>query len=156
MNYFQKIDSNLLEEILKKSIDSPRKRANHNFHVFEETYQRFLNVLLKGTYVAPHKHENPDKAETFLIIKGRVGFLLYDESGTIIQTIELNSEGPVYGVDIQPGVWHSLVCLSDSAVCFEGKTGPYNPDSDKYFADWAPKEGEPCTAERIEQLESLF
>ncbi|NBU96643.1 MAG: cupin fold metalloprotein, WbuC family, partial [Spirochaetia bacterium] len=41
---------------------------------------------------------------------------------------------------ILPGVWHSLVCISETAVCFEGKHGPYNPANDKDFASWAPLE----------------
>ena len=106
----------------------------------DETYQRFLNILCKGTYVRPHRHTNPPKAETFLILEGNISFLIFSDQGEIIESHILQAGGSKYGIDILPGVWHSLVCISDTAVCFEGKHGPYNPANDKDFASWAPLE----------------
>lgn len=74
---------------------SPRKRSNHNFHELTEVYQRFLNVLTKGTYVQPHKHENPPKPETFIALKGKLGFLIFDEIGNITGKYLLSDNRPI-------------------------------------------------------------
>ena len=134
------INNGLIEKVKEKAIESPRKRMNHNFHELNETYQRFLNILCKGTYVRPHRHTNPPKAETFLILEGKISFLIFSDKGEIIESHILQAGGINYGIDILPGVWHSLVCISETAVCFEGKHGPYNPANDKDFASWAPLE----------------
>lgn len=148
------IDTVLIGEVRNQALISPRKRLNHNFHDLEETYQRFLNILCRGTYIRPHRHTEPPKAETFLILEGKISFLLFDDSGSIIESHILQAGGPNYGIDILPGVWHSLVCISDTAVCFEGKHGPYNPANDKDFAPWAPIENTEDAREYLWMLEN--
>jgi cupin fold WbuC family metalloprotein len=56
------------------------------------------------------------------------------------------------GIDIAPGVWHSMAVLSPEAVCYEVKPGPYVATNDKDFAPWAPREGEPGAAAYLERL----
>ena len=146
------INNGLIEKVKAKALESPRKRMNHNFHELDETYQRFLNILCKGTYVRPHRHTNPPKAETFLILEGKISFLIFSDEGEITESHILQAGGVNYGIDILPGVWHSLVCISETAVCFEGKHGPYNPANDKDFASWAPLEN---TEEAKQYLNSL-
>lgn len=153
---FQLIDDALFQETQSRARNSLRKRANHNFHDLNEVYQRFLNVLCRGTYVQPHRHRNVPKPETFIALQGELGFLLFDDSGEITDHFLLSSSGPRYGIDIQPGVWHSIVCITETCICFEGKSGPYNPDTDKEFADFAPAEGEPGVLETLQKWEALF
>ncbi len=152
----QLITEELFSSVSEKAKLSPRKRANHNFHELAEVYQRFLNVLTKGTYVQPHKHENPPKPETFIALKGSLGFLIFDENGNITGKYLLSEKGPIYGIDVQPGVWHGLVTLSDVCVCFEGKSGPYDPKEDKFFASWAPTEADDARFATMEKWEKLF
>lgn len=156
MKEVQLIDHDLFSATLAQAEQSPRKRANFNFHQYRETYQRFLNVLNYGSYVCPHKHTSPPKAETFLILRGELAFFIFDESGQPQQIHRLSENGPVYGLDIQPDVWHCLLCLSEQAVCFEGKTGPYDPNEDKIFADWAPQEGQEGVEKYQKYLLSLL
>ncbi|RHX92108.1 WbuC family cupin fold metalloprotein [Leptospira stimsonii] len=152
----QLITDSLFLEVLQKAGTSPRGRANHNFHDLSEVYQRFLNVLTKNTYVQAHRHKSPPKPETFLVLRGSLGFILFNDDGSVLETHLLNAEGPTFGIDVAPGVYHTLVCLSDNAVCFEGKSGPYNPSTDKDFALWAPSEGESGWEEYLEKLRVLF
>ncbi|MCL8266140.1 WbuC family cupin fold metalloprotein [Leptospira weilii] len=154
--YRQLLTDSLFSEVLQKANASPRKRANHNFHELSEVYQRFLNVLTRDTYIQAHRHKSPPKPETFLVLKGSLGFILFHEDGSIRETHYLNSDGPVYGIDIAPGVYHTLVCLSENAVCFEGKSGPYDPTTDKDFAPWAPSEADSSRSEYLNQLKKLF
>ena len=45
-------------------MNSPRLRLNHNFHDdLADPINRMLNALEPGTYLQPHKHENPDKLD---------------------------------------------------------------------------------------------
>ncbi|WP_032809183.1 MULTISPECIES: WbuC family cupin fold metalloprotein [unclassified Leptospira] len=154
--YKQLLTDSLFSEVLRKANTSPRKRANHNFHELSEVYQRFLNVLIRDTYIQAHRHKFPPKPETFLVLKGSLGFILFHEDGSVQETHYLNSDGPVYGIDIAPGVYHTLVCLSENAICFEGKSGPYDPTTDKDFASWAPSETDPNRNEYLDQLKKLF
>jgi cupin fold WbuC family metalloprotein len=145
------IDSSLFESLLARARTSPRLRTNHNFHrSMEENPHRFLNVMWNGTYIAPHRHLYPPKAESFLVLEGEVAFFEFEDDGSIRRVTVLGQD-PV-GIDIQPGVWHTMAVLSESAICFEVKPGPYAVSNDKEFAQWAPREGDPRVAEYQKQL----
>lgn len=156
MQEIQLIDSDLIGNLVKKAQTAERKRTNFNFHEQKEVYQRFLNVLSKDTYIPPHRHLSDPKPETFIILEGEIGFLIFDENGEVKETHKLSANGPKRGIDLQPGVWHSLVCLSETAVCFEGKSGPYDPTVDKEFHPNYPLESDPKFTETIKSFESLF
>lgn len=114
---------------------------NHNFHAGpSDNPHRFLNVMLRGTYVQPHRHLDPPKSETFLVLEGRAAVFLFDDEGGVIRRIDLDASG-IPGVDLAPGLWHTVVPLTDRVVCFEVKPGPWEPASDKEFGAWAPREG---------------
>jgi len=147
------IDEILLNEIIAKAKASPRKRMNHNFHTYAgDTLQRMLNCLELGTYCRPHKHENPPKREVFIILKGTVAVLQFNNEGGIIETVILNNAKGQYGVEISPLTWHSIIALENESVVFECKDGPYEPASDKDFAPWAPAEGSAEAAQYLEKL----
>ena len=153
----QLITTDLFGELESRAAASPRRRMNHNFHSGPgDNPHRMLNVLLRGTYVRPHRHVTPPKSETFLPLTGRVGIVCFDDDGAVSACHELDSNGPVRGIDLEPGVWHTVVALSDVSVCFEVKPGPWEPASDKDFAAWAPAEGEPGVAGFVERMEALF
>jgi cupin fold WbuC family metalloprotein len=150
----QLFDSELFKELLDKARHSPRLRTNHNFHVsMDDNPHRFLNVMLKGTYITPHRHRDPPKAETFLLLSGELAFFTFDDSGQIAG-VHILGRNPI-GIDIQPGVWHTLAILSEHAICFEVKPGPYSAMNDKDFATWAPREGDPSASEYLEWLISV-
>ncbi len=139
-----KIDNRFISGIMEEARKSGRKRKNYNFHkVPEDTLQRMIHGMEPDTYVQPHKHENPDKREAFVILKGRVVMVEFDENGLIVDYIVMNHESGNFGADIQPGTWHTLICLEPGSVVYEVKDGPYNPSDDKQFAGWAPREGDP-------------
>lgn len=140
-NDFQLLDSALFDGLIERARRSPRLRTNHNFHhSLDENPHRFLNVMARGTYVAPHRHLDPPKSESFVILQGETAFFTFDDAGVLL-TCTLLGRDPV-GIDIQPGVWHTMAVLSDYAVCFEVKPGPYSASNDKDFAPWAPREGD--------------
>jgi cupin fold WbuC family metalloprotein len=141
----------LFERVLAEARQSPRRRMNFNFHAtLEENPSRLLNVLLRGTYIRPHRHSDPPKAESFVVLEGRIAILIFDDSGRVERRYALGRGDEALGVDIAPGVWHTAAALSEHAVCFEVKPGPYVQAVDKEFAPWAPREGDPGCAEFLE------
>jgi cupin fold WbuC family metalloprotein len=137
-----KITDELLNTISNEAKASDRKRCTYSFHNSNSDYiQRFLNAGEIGTYVRPHKHENPDRVEIFLILKGRFLVIEFDDDGEIIDHIILDSEKGKKGVEIPPKTWHSLIVLKEGSVLYEVKEGPFIMETDKIFAKWAPEEG---------------
>lgn len=135
------INDELIEPLIQESIKKQRKRTNYNFHkVAGDTMQRMLNVIQPGSYIRPHKHESPDKREVFIIIRGCLLVVLFNDQGGVRETVVLDSATGVYGYEVKPAVYHSIIALEDDTVVYELKDGPYNPADDKQFATWAPAE----------------
>ncbi len=129
---------------------------NHNFHTGpDDNPHRFLNILLAGTYVRPHRHTTPPKAESFLVLEGAADVILFDDQGKETTRYRLGVGGSgdhLWGVDLPPGIWHTIVARSPRVVCFEVKPGPWKPATDKDFAAWAPAEGDPAAAAYLQSL----
>ena len=146
----------LFDSVAARASQSPRRRMNHNFHSGpRDNPHRFLNVLLRGTYVQPHRHSDPPKAESFLLLEGEADVIIFDDAGAVTARYRLGTETPegrLWGVDVPPGVWHTVLPRTERAVCFEVKPGPWAPANDKEFAAWAPAEGDPAAAAYAESL----
>ncbi|MDR1864583.1 MAG: WbuC family cupin fold metalloprotein [Bacteroidales bacterium] len=147
------INDALLDAVSAKAAASPRRRMNHNFHrELDDPLQRMLNCLQTDTYIQPHKHENPDKCEAFILLKGKALVLEFDEEGKVTSHAVLQAGSGLYGAEIAPRVYHGIIPLEDGSVVYEVKNGPYSPLNDKNFAKWAPKEGTKECAAYIERL----
>ncbi len=142
------LDENLIKNLIKEAQNSSRKRTIFRFHRRKELVQRMVNVIEPESYVPPHKHEKPDKVEAFVILKGRVAVLKFNNQGKIIQKEVLDEKGPIYGVDIAPGEWHNMVALKKHSAVYEVIQGPYKKKSHKKFAPWAPAEEEKSEAKK--------
>ncbi|HEX3747949.1 MAG TPA: WbuC family cupin fold metalloprotein [Bryobacteraceae bacterium] len=156
MDEAKPIVAGLFDTVAAQAAATPRRRMNYNFHQSAaDNPHRFLNVLLSGTYIRPHRHLTPPKAETFLVLEGEVDAILFDDAGSICARHALGVEtenGRVWGIDVAPGMWHTVLPRSARAVCFEVKPGPWVPASDKEFAPWAPTEDSPEAAEYCRRL----
>ncbi len=151
MRGIQLIDAALFQSLIERARQSPRLRINHNFHSsMQDNPHRFLNVMLKGTYVAPHRHLDPPKPESFVVLEGKLAFFTFDDAGNIASSHILGPDLP--GIDLAPGVWHSMTPVTEHAVCYEVKPGPYEAANDKEFAAWAPAEGDPGAGAYLETL----
>ena len=141
------ITNQICNPLIKEASKSERKRMNFNFHQhFSDRIHRMIHATNPETYVQPHKHENPDKMETFIILKGRVLVIEFSETGEIIDNLILDPTIGNYGAEIQPKSWHTLITLEKDSLVYEIKDGPWNASDDKNFATWAPVEGETgCT-----------
>lgn len=137
------VNARLLDELTHKAAISPRKRLNLNFHEeLSDPINRMLNAFEPGTYIQPHKHENPDKREVFIVLRGSMLMVIFDDSGAPVEFILLDPQQGNHAIEIPAGVWHSVISLSSGTVVYEIKDGPYVQSLDKNFAPWAPKEGD--------------
>ncbi|MCR4602528.1 MAG: WbuC family cupin fold metalloprotein [Prevotella sp.] len=117
------IDDSLLSRVSEQARQSPRLRMNYNFHQsLDDKCHRFLNALEPGTKIPVHHH--PTKAETFVILKGKVRVSIYNDDGEMIDSCVISQQDGNYGVDIASNVWHGLECLEPS-VLLECKEGPF-------------------------------
>ncbi|HEY3837757.1 MAG TPA: WbuC family cupin fold metalloprotein [Bryobacteraceae bacterium] len=147
----QILDQDLIDRLIVRARQSPRLRTNHNFHpTLDDNPHRFLNVMIRGTYITPHRHIDPPKSESFLLLRGEVAFFIFNDLGAITRTEILGRNQ--LAIDIAPGIWHTLAVLTPVAVCYEVKPGPYTAASDKDFAPWAPREGDPQAPDYLQSL----
>lgn len=150
------IDQAVLDAASEAARESPRGRRNRNFHLANEApCHRLLNAIEPGSYVAPHRHLDPTKDESILILRGRLGCVFFDDDGRIERKCLLSPNGAV-GVDIPHGAWHSIVALESGTVFFEAKAGPYLALSADEIAPWAPREGDGGAAAFCAVLRSQF
>lgn len=149
----KKINRALGEHLCQEAEASPRLRTNYNFHEqLSDPLQRLLNVMQPGTYVCPHKHQNPDKCEMFIILSGRAVVVEFNDQGEIADHFILSPEVHHFGVEIPPRAWHTIIPLAPNTMLFEAKEGPYLQNTDKNFASWAPREGDSNVPEYVDQL----
>lgn len=149
------INDELLKPVIEESRSNNRRRKNYNFHkVLEDPLQRMLNVLQPDSYVQPHRHKNPDKREAFIILKGKLLVVIFNEEGEIIDSAVLDNSTGSYGYDIDAGIFHSIIALEPDTVVYEVKDGPYFPLDDKNFASWAPAEGDENALSYNEELKT--
>jgi cupin fold WbuC family metalloprotein len=147
------IDEPLTSSVIEEARKSPRLRKNYNFHSdYADPTNRMLNAMEPGTYLRPHKHESPDKWETFLILSGKALVIQFDDAGAITDGVILDHAHGIYGIEIPARVWHTVVPLTAGTVLYEVKPGPYVPLDDKNFAPWAPSEGAPEVSEYLDAL----
>ena len=147
------IDDDLLSEVCAEATTSPRRRKNRNFHPRDDyPAHRLLNAMQPDSYISPHRHLDPRKDETLVVLRGLLGLIVFDDAGSVVQTAKvgaaalcapgnpLRGQATVIGVDIPHGTWHTAIALERDTVFFEAKAGPYLPFTAAERAPWAPAE----------------
>lgn len=120
------IDDNLLNDVTSKAQQSPRLRMNYNLHdSLDAKAQRLLNALEPSTVIPIHRH--PHTAETYIILRGCIRVMFYNDDGTQTEIFALNPLEGNYGVNIPKGQWHTLEVIESGSVIMEVKDGPYTP-----------------------------
>ena len=138
------ISDQLLREAIAQSQSSPRKRIILPLHKNADAkMHRMLNVIQPGSYIPPHRHIDPPKEESVIVVKGAIYLFLFDNSGDIHQIHFLKAGSPVFGIDCEPEVIHTFIATEKNTVIFETKPGPWQPQGDKDFFPWAPDEESP-------------
>jgi len=142
-----------LTQLSAEAKSGPRKRKNLNLHPSDDfCCHRLFNAIEPGSYIRPHRHLDPAKDETFVIVSGALGVILFGDDGSIDNSVVLTVGGPALAVDIPHGRFHGAVSLAPGTVFFEAKAGPYLPLSPEEIPQWAPAEE---TSESVEYLARL-
>ncbi len=119
------INDQLLDKVTSEAEASPRLRMNFNLHdSLDAKAQRLINVLLPGTPLPIHRHRHT--AETYIILRGKMFVVFYNELGAQTARYLLDPTRGNYGVQIPAGQWHGIEVIEPSAI-FEVKDGPYTP-----------------------------
>lgn len=147
----------MVGNLLSQSRESPRKRMLQPLHKSHEAgVHKMFNALQPGTYIPPHRHLHPPKTETLLVISGSLLFVRFNEDGTVDSHTLIQPGTEIFGIDVQPDVYHTFVALKPDTLIFEVKDGPYEQASDKDMPEWAPAEGseeaEPYMLELLKEL----
>ena len=78
------IDTSLLDDVAAEARSSRRRRHNRNLHASDnEPCNRLLNAVEPDSYVPPHRHLDPAKDETFAVLRGRFGVIVFDNAGGV-------------------------------------------------------------------------
>lgn len=118
------IDKNILDELTAQAKTSPRLRMNYDLrNSAEDKSQRMLNAIEPGTVMPIHRHMK--SSETVVCIRGHYEEYLYDDSGNLIETIDMVPGGVM--LNVPAGQWHSLKSLDSGTVLFECKDGAWEP-----------------------------
>jgi cupin fold WbuC family metalloprotein len=143
------IDKTLLDSVSAQAVMNQRLRMNYNFHRhLDDPLNRLLNAMEPGSYFPPHRHKNPDKEEIFMVLRGSVLVIIFDNEGFVVSSTEVSPRKEVYGMEIEAGIWHSLIVLEPNTVVYEVKKGPYAPLTPDNIAPWAP---DPADIEKVQE-----
>jgi len=105
----ERVTPELLARLSDEAQLSPRLRKNLNFHPSNDSKcHRLLNAIEPGTYIRPHRHLDPEKDESMVLMSGRMGVVLFSEGGEVRETVLLSRDGGVLAVDIPCGIYHSV------------------------------------------------
>ncbi|MBR5282812.1 MAG: WbuC family cupin fold metalloprotein [Alistipes sp.] len=147
-----------MDAVAEKATQSPRRRMNYNFHrSTDEPINRLLNVMHRGSYLPVHRHLDPARSESIIVVRGKVGLTIYDDAGAEVESRIVGAGCDTVGVDIEAGVWHGLVVLEDDTVLFEVKQGPFAPITPENIASWTPAVEDVAAVEKfVAELEEKF
>jgi cupin fold WbuC family metalloprotein len=114
-----------------------------------------LNALQPGSYIQPHRHLAPPKAESTVVLRGAICYVSFTETGEADKHVIVSAGSDTVGIDTEPGVYHTFFALEEDTVLYEVKPGPYDEKTDKDFAIWAPAEGSAQAKEYLQDLHHL-
>lgn len=147
----------MFAELEQRALTSTRGRQHLNLHTsYDEPCQRLLNALTLDTYIQPHRHQSNANVECLIALKGRFGCIIFGDEGHPIRKCILGPQEELYGIQIYPRQWHTIISMDHIGTLLEIKSGPFNPDQAKEFAPWAPLEGSPQAAPYLKVLRTLF
>jgi cupin fold WbuC family metalloprotein len=138
-----KFDQELFRRLSIQAQTADRLRRHLNFHdSYDDPSQRMLVAIEPGSYVRPHRHLVNPQPEAFLVLKGRLALITFNNDGSLREGVLLGPGEEVFGVEVQPGIWHTVIGLAPGTIFYETKPGPFRPISQEDLAPWAPVEGD--------------
>ena len=87
----------------------------------EDMSQRMLNAIEPVTVMPIHSHRS--SSETVVCVRGHCEEYLYDDSGVVLEIVDMVPGGNVLNVPAEQ--WHSLKGLESGTVLLECKDGKW-------------------------------
>ena len=137
-----KLSARDVADVVARARRSPRKRARLCAHPTPaDSMHEMVICLARGTYVRPHRHAG--KSESFHVIEGELDVVLFDDSGSIADVIELGpyQSGKTFFYRLMVPAFHTVLVNTPHVLFHETTNGPFDPATTE-FAAWAPGEGE--------------
>lgn len=120
------IDNQLLDDLTVQAKLSPRLRMAYDLrNTPEDNSQRILNAMEPGTLMPIHRHLS--SSETVVLLRGKICWHFFDDSGNETEKILLDANGAVRCLNVEKARWHSLECFESGSVLLETKDGKYEP-----------------------------
>ena len=92
------ISQQLLDSVSAAAQSSSRKRKKFNFYQHDnDICHRLLNTLEPDSYIPPHCHRDESKGESIVILRGKVGVLIFADAGALNQRIVMQQESEILG-----------------------------------------------------------
>jgi len=143
--------------LCEQSLKNERLRQHHNIHTdYSDPCQRLFVAMQPRSYVVPHRHTSPAKTETFVVLRGIIGLVFFDDEGQIENSALLGPNCDSQICDIGQGTWHTAIALIANSVFMEVKPGPYSPIETMDIAPWAPSYEASGIGEYMDSLYSHF
>ncbi|HKK06921.1 MAG TPA: WbuC family cupin fold metalloprotein [Gammaproteobacteria bacterium] len=145
------ITADLIDDLVAKAGQSPRRRTNYNVHTSGDApVQRYFIAAKQDSYFRPHRH--PTKWEFALVIRGGFDVLVFDDEGRVTERQAVGPQAGVVAFEIPANTWHTWLPTAEDSAFVEIKEGPYDPASAAEFAAWAPEEGAAEVADFVQRL----
>mgnify|MGYP001577278168 CR=1 FL=1 len=126
-----------LAELIEKSRVSPRKRAPMPLHPSDYSGpQALINAIQPDSYMCPHMHPHD---EIWTPVRGRILLGIFDNEGNPRERAILSEQETAYRL-VPARVYHFAFALERDSVFLNVSQGPFNPETAKVFAPWAPRE----------------
>ncbi len=151
------VSRQMLDRLSTEAKQSPRLRKNYNFHTSDgDRCHRLLNAMEPDSYIQPHRHLSVDKDESLVVLRGKIGLIIFTGDGAVAEKVLLEPAGNVMMANIPHGTFHTLVSLDGPSIFFEAKAGPFIPVTQEEKAPWAPQEGDAAAVAYLRSLKNLF
>lgn len=121
-----------MNQVAEEAKTSPRLRKHYDLRTqafeaseWHDQSQRMLNVLMPGTVIPVHRHN--ETSETVICIRGAVEEVFFDDTGVEIEHFVLRYGSDCCAIQVPRGVYHTCRCLVPGSVIFEAKDRAYDP-----------------------------
>lgn len=129
------VDRAIVDELAARTLRLGKscRLCLHRSHA--DSVQEMAIAHARGTYVRPHRHG--PRSVSYHMIRGRLEFVLFDDTGIPSRIIHLSEPGSAlpFALRLCDNSWYMPVASTEIAVFHETITGPFEPE---HFTEWAP------------------
>ena len=123
------VSQQLLMEFAQSAEKSPRRRRHRNLHETNDTIQRIVRAMQPDTYMQPHRHLGEAPFRLFVLLRGKIGAIFFNENGMTDGAALLDRDSGNLVIEIPGDRYFSLVSLEPNSALLEIREGPIQRDT---------------------------